>query len=435
MARLLIVAYYFPPLNTIASLRPASWAKYWARAGHEIGVLTAQKSARDGSLDLALDPAAARAARIVEVPYLSVRSLGGGRPAGRADARTPGAVPAGGRVRGLVKALSRFTGINPLSPHAWVWNGVAAAQELYREWPYDAVVSTFGPPACHIIATLLKRRLPVFWAADYRDLWNDSSLLTGAWPFSRIERGIEDHVVGRADLITTVSDPWRLILARRFGDRVVTIENGFDREDLLGLDPKPFFPEDGKIRLVYTGTFYPERQSPEPLFRALALLRSRGLPVDERVEALFYGVKAGALEKLAVKHGVQRSVQARGYVDRRSVLRIQRDADLLIFLDWLDDGFPGMMTGKLYEYLYAGVPVLCVGGGGNTDAARFIGESGMGFVPGASVETIADTLAMLLRGEPISCAARPETLARCTRERFAGLLLDEITKRLPERRR
>lgn len=34
--KILIVSYYFPPQNSIASLRPYSWAKWWRRAGHDV---------------------------------------------------------------------------------------------------------------------------------------------------------------------------------------------------------------------------------------------------------------------------------------------------------------------------------------------------------------------------------------------------------------
>ena len=35
---ILIVSHYFPPGNSIAALRPYSWAKYWSRMGHQVTV-------------------------------------------------------------------------------------------------------------------------------------------------------------------------------------------------------------------------------------------------------------------------------------------------------------------------------------------------------------------------------------------------------------
>jgi glycosyltransferase involved in cell wall biosynthesis len=283
------------------------------------------------------------------------------------------------------------------------------------------------------VAGLIKRRVPVFWVADYRDLWYGSSLLTGIWPFSRIEKAIEDTLVRKADLITTVSSPWRDMLRARFGERVVTIENGFDLEDLRGLITESVFPRDGRIRLAYTGTFYPERQDPEPLFRALARLRDRGVRIDQRLEVLFYGVKESALESLVTKYRLQGIVVAKRYTDRKTVLRMQRDADLLLFLDWIDPSFKGMLTGKLYEYLYAGTPVLCIGTSPDTDAARFIVEAGIGLSAGMSEALISTILTKLLLGTPLPYSPSADALARFTRERLSTRMLDEIVKRLSQR--
>jgi hypothetical protein len=49
--KILIVSSHFPPLNSIASLRPYSWAKYWAALGHDITVLTTRKPHSDNRLD------------------------------------------------------------------------------------------------------------------------------------------------------------------------------------------------------------------------------------------------------------------------------------------------------------------------------------------------------------------------------------------------
>ena len=45
--KILIITHYFPPLNSIASLRPYSWAKYWTKVGHDVTVLTTKKFPSD----------------------------------------------------------------------------------------------------------------------------------------------------------------------------------------------------------------------------------------------------------------------------------------------------------------------------------------------------------------------------------------------------
>lgn len=434
MARLLVIAYYFPPLNTVGSLRPHAWAKFWTRAGHEVSVVTAAKSPRDGSLDLRLDPGVARACHIVEVPYRSVRSLRREIPPGKVGDRVLRPPTAGSRARSALRRGLRIVGIDPLSPHAWVGGAVAAARSLYQQRPFDAVVSTFGPSACHRIASRLRKELPVFWAADYRDLWSENHRYAAAWPFSRIERAIESAVVGRADLITTVTAPWRALLERRFGKPALTVVNGFDREDLLGLEPAPFFPGDGKLRLVYTGTYFQEHQSPEPLFEALASLRSRDQAAGGRFEVLFFGSRGRDLKELVDKYGLAGQVRDMGFLMRQDALRVQRDADLLIYLDWLDVQNPGVVAAKVFEYAFAGVPILCLGPGPDTSAARFIAESGTGVAVGMSVDAVSVILERLCRGEPPPYTPRQDVLLGVTREHLSNSLLAEILRRLPPAR-
>src|SRR5690349_12431827 len=52
--RILIISKFFPPENSVASLRPYSWAKHWAAAGHDVSVLTTVKS-KGQKEDLVLD--------------------------------------------------------------------------------------------------------------------------------------------------------------------------------------------------------------------------------------------------------------------------------------------------------------------------------------------------------------------------------------------
>ena len=47
------------------------------------------------------------------------------------------------------------------------------------------------------------------------------------------------------------------------------------------------FPDDGKIRLVYTGRIYAEKQDCLQLLKALAILKGRGIPLQEKLEVLF----------------------------------------------------------------------------------------------------------------------------------------------------
>src|SRR5207302_8166772 len=61
--RILIVSPFFPPQNSIASLRPYSFAKFWKEQGHSIDILTTKKENEVHPLDLPID-----FVNLIEVP-------------------------------------------------------------------------------------------------------------------------------------------------------------------------------------------------------------------------------------------------------------------------------------------------------------------------------------------------------------------------------
>ena len=44
-----------------------------------------------------------------------------------------------------LSVIRHFTGTDPYSPHLWVPPAVKKALEIYKQWPYDLVVSSYGP--------------------------------------------------------------------------------------------------------------------------------------------------------------------------------------------------------------------------------------------------------------------------------------------------
>jgi hypothetical protein len=53
---ILLITRFFPPLNVVSSLRMYQWAKYWAREGLRVTVLTTMKHWFSGPLDTDVPP-------------------------------------------------------------------------------------------------------------------------------------------------------------------------------------------------------------------------------------------------------------------------------------------------------------------------------------------------------------------------------------------
>ena len=430
--KILIVTHDFPPLNKMGSLRTFSWAKYWSKMGHEICVLTTNKEWFDGNLNLNIDPIDIEIVKVEEVSYLPIKILT--KPKSREKLEVTYSQSNNSlyidEIKNLLRKLRRYVGSTFDVHDIWILPAVRKALEIYKNWSYEVIVSSYGPQASHIVAGILRRLLNVFWVADYRDLWYGNHIFFGKWPFPIIEKNIEDYFVKKADLITVISDPFKERFISRFGDKVVTIENGFDHEELKNIENKEFFPKDGKIRLVYTGTIYPQKRDPSPLFEAINILRNLGFEVDKKLEVIFYGNDLGNLRELIKEYKVGNIVKTPGFVDRITSLQAQRSADGLIFLEWEDPSANGVLTGKLFEYMFSGRPIIGIGVSSKTTSGKLIEVSGTGIALGRDSTKIAEVLKKIIDGERINYSPSQEYLNRYTRKALAEKMLREIILRL-----
>ena len=393
--KILIVSYFYPPFNTIASHRPYSFARSWAQQGHEVTVMTSQEClGRPNALNLPpLD------VEVIYQPHLNPLRRwmsSDGRPA------QPSAHPTlKETLRARFEEYRNRTGVLttirlPNYTDPWILPALKTLFGRSRGAPWDLAVTTFSPAACHVIGAVLKRRgRAKVWIADFRDPFTDSPLFTGVRLLHPLERALERHFVTQADVVTTVSGPLASALSRRHGRRVEVVENGFDPDAYGALPTARIFPDDGLLRLVYTGTLYQNIQDPGPLLKAVRLLKERGERATlERLELRFVGI-APSLSEALEREGVGEWVRFGGAVSREDALRMQRDADGLLFFNCP----PGIMSGKVYEYLNASAPILVMGPWEPGSPGALIETCGAGLYCGQKPEQIAAALRSFANGE------------------------------------
>lgn len=386
--RILIVSTYFPPLNSIASLRPYSWAKFWTCSGHDVTVLTTLKHAEEAtSLKLPTEDL-----NIIAVPFPKwIISLKLRYQAKNSDhLSNHSQIKNKSFIKKLITPFFHYlrnkkgilnTCRMPDFSDLWISPAIKAVE---KEVPWDIVISTAGPYSTHIVAAYLKKRgQALFWVADYRDAWSDSRIYPGIFPFNKLEAWLEEKIIRRANLITTVSEPFAKAYALKFPDRkVVNIENGFDPDDLLKISKDSIFPTDDKFRIVYTGSLYPGKQDPTPLFQAINAIRNdkKNVHLLDRLEVLFIGPNQQHLQELVARYHLESWIKLQGFVSREDALKMQRDAHVLLFLAWNDPATDGIMTGKLFEYLYSKTSILSIGKHGIEASQKLIVEANAGVV-------------------------------------------------------
>jgi len=427
--RILLIAPFFPPHRAVASLRTYSFAKVWAAAGHDVTVLTTIKRVEQSDLHLPTT-----GFRVEEVPYsvpCFLERVRAGEHATRASAqRTPHAPREEVLTRSVRSTLSlAFPALRWLKARTGIFAGVRVPDladfwvEPATRWaiangPWDAVVSSFGPPAAIRVGQGIKGRNHCrLWAIDFRDLWTENHLYGGLFPITLWERHLERRALKLADRLTTVSPGLAKRLIGRSGKPVEVIYNGYDPEGFANLDASPAFPADRKIRLVYTGTLYTAGQDANGLCAAVAAEPSATLVVASDQAALWQG--------LAKKHGLADRLDFRGSVPRAEALRLQRDASALILLDWRDPR-QGVMTGKVFEYLLSPAPIWVVGGPMDSPVARLVQQAGRGISHGRDVSRMRQAIQDLARGGTVVRPANQDFISGLSREAQALRFLEML---------
>jgi glycosyltransferase involved in cell wall biosynthesis len=377
-------------------------------------VITFARHAFDGALDLRRDLAGMR---VHEVPYLPLASAS--RASQGSIARWEAFKTATRRLRFSMGVFGdpRLLAYRPM---------LRMGAQICAERRFDVIVATSPPEVAFVVARALARRFRIPWVADFRDLWFRDMLLYRSRLAEQLSGPLNRWLVKTASVLVTVSEGLQHRLSRYLGREVVLSYNGFFSEPP---GPLPTAAADGKKRIVYTGRLYPGKRDPEPLLRALASLRASAPEAYRAIAVDFYGFDDPWLRGLIARHGVEDCVRLRGFVPYRESIALQKAADMLLFLDWTEPSAEGVLTGKLFEYLGSGRPILSVGRRRDSEAARLIAGAGAGCTLTEDHE-IAEYLRRLA-SSPRPPDIAPAALQRFSRERQAAELLDAIVARVP----
>ena len=352
---------------------------------------------------------------------------------GKAKSETVGVGFVGEGEANRTQRLARWLRANIFLPDArvgWVPFALRRGGTLLETGDYDAILTTGPPHSVHLTGLLLARRYNLPWLADFRDPWTDISYyqdLPMSPPAKRLDARLERTVLDTADQVIVVSPSLKTMLEAKTSTAMDVLPNGFDERDFESSDVR----RDVGFVLAFTGNM-PAQQNPTALWTALRRLRQ-----DEAIPKLRLRL-IGNVDPVVLA-----SIQQAGWADRLEIIpyvphdeaiRHMRRASLLLLCINRVAGAEGIVTGKLYEYLASGRPVLGVGPAGG-DAAGILEETGAGqLFDHDDVDGVGAFLqqhyAAWERDEPIA-GATETAAARYSRKRQTGRLaelLDGLTR-------
>lgn len=399
MKRVLIISYWFPPLNTIAALRIYAFAKYLREKGYDVTVLTStakQTNRSDNNIDISN-------ISVVEVDFHLSNSIDAINNVRQTKASEKDL------LLGINKKLLNYSEKtknyllgNLCTPEDfWLVRAFSKAKCLYSDNRYDIVLSSSGPISTHFVAYFLKRKYPEFiWFADYRDMWSYNAFFERPkWPLVYLQRKLEAILNNKANYLITVSEPLREILADKFKGPILVIENGYFPEDIYVEDTVEVRSDDW-LKIVHTGTVY-NKYNIEPLLVALNELIMDGIVTREKINVLFYGDNTHLLRGSVEKHALSDVVILNGKIARKQSLHMQRTSSALLFLGHEAALTKGVLTGKIFEYILSGKPIIAVGISNDCSAGKLIEQTNTGCICGNDVELIKAAIKKTIEGWPL----------------------------------
>jgi glycosyltransferase involved in cell wall biosynthesis len=346
MPRVLIVAYYFPPLGGIGSIRVASFAQHLPEFGWEPTVLAPRDGAyfRDPELAFAED-------HIIRTPSIEFSR------AGKRLLRAGGSDVAPAKVGGLragLRSVARSVIYFPDPQAGWYPPAMVTAARRLRGRSFDAVFSSSFPITAHLIARRIARRLKLPWVAEYRDPW--SQTLPPGSILRRRALLLERSLATEASALVMTSPSWATMHSRRWNRPVDVIPNGHD-----GQAPTRA-RSDHRFTLTYLGSHYPAIQRLDAVWEAVRQINEGPNPHVERLR--FIGELHHDVDRKLHENKLEALVEVTGFLPHREALARLDDASVLIMAGPSDaTGLmpSGVIGAKVFEYLATGLPIVYVG--------------------------------------------------------------------------
>lgn len=335
--RLLMASLWYPPTPGAGAERAAAFVRHLPEFGWRTTVLTAGEPQREPSeSDVIRVPAGPNPATIL------------------ADYAGPPPKRASLELLRWILFPDRF--------FRWRMAARRQALRLFHPGDFDAVWAGFPPASSAIVGAYLARAFQVPLVLDIRDPWLGPGGFDPKWAaLRRRHERLQRVLVAQSRLVVAVSDAIVADLIQNAGlnpNRALVVPNGFDDADC----PTCPGPADSSTRLlVYVGTLS-HRNRPDLFLQALAAHRSSSYRVR------FIGNLSRAhVERL----GLADRVETTGLLSRPLAWRETCSAPALLLLVGSYVARWGLSV-KLFNYLRAGRPILCVEETPDSNDARLL---------------------------------------------------------------
>ena len=352
--KLLIIAYYFPPIKAVGSLRSYYFAKNLLGRGWNISIITTKyfKYLQNDSFLSKL--------REVKYNYLPsfdlhmIKTILSSKSNLNKNNK-PNLKPTA--KKSISKKVRSSFPLNIMYEGGFIYIIFGFLFGLYyvKKNNIKYIYSTFSPYSNHIIAYLIKLIYKdIFWVADFRDLpfgENDTEIF-----FKSFQCKMNSIICKKANAITTISSGMKNSLLK-YNNNIHVITNGFDMkiEELI----QKKLPKPKEFNIVYTGMLYQGQRDASIIFKTVRkLLDDKKLP--ENLKLVYAGKDSNLWKQWSIEYNLEHYIDIKGIITRKEASLLQGSASINLMLTWATKNEKGILTGKLFEYLSTLNPIVCI---------------------------------------------------------------------------
>ncbi|MEH7125680.1 methyltransferase domain-containing protein, partial [Bacillus sp. JJ1773] len=360
--KVLVIAYYYPPLSGSGVQRTLKFVKYLREFGWEPVVVTVGKSnypLKDKTLlkEIPYDLELHRIEEPIEVNSNTVSEL---------MTLYSSMIKNDNLMRKYLEAVKNTKHVEDLLlPDfniLWANNVLKEIEGLIDFNDIDLIYTTSGPYSDHIIGYFLKNRHNKPWVADFRDEWTNN-------PYAEYDKNsllyqlhfaMEYRIVKNADKVITVTPPSYNNYKEIFmieEDKLALITNGYDENDFLNIEDHKL-SNNNKFTVVHNGLFYSIR-TPISFLKAIYNLISKGLIDQRKIRISFtWTENMEKWEEYIRSLHLNEVIEFQGYLSHDESLVLSSKADLLLLVIGSGEKNKSVYTGKFFEYLRICKPIL-----------------------------------------------------------------------------
>ncbi|MCP4723450.1 MAG: glycosyltransferase family 4 protein [bacterium] len=367
-SKALIVAYYYPPIESTGTIRTMKFVKYLPEFGWSPVVLTTKAGNHPGDPD---NPELVEGVRIVRtkafLPAESFRRMISRKndsvkedKEDTTENESKKSMPAK-----LLQTLKNFMSTYIFIPDeyiGWFPFAVVRGVRVVKKENISVIFATAPPNTDLLIGKWISYFTGKPLVSDFRDTWDifektyNPSLMK--WK-QKLNRRMENKIIEKSREVITISDVMKLQIFEKFPeskDKIEVVENGFDPVDYSRLERK--INEDEFI-IIHLGNLTSWR-SPLNLFEAIKIIEKKQPDLYRKIGLLFVGSVPDVYKKYVEDFKLSDKITFHERMPYLKCLEMISIAHCGLVLQGDLKNIEYMLTAKIYDYLGSRIPVFSI---------------------------------------------------------------------------